>query len=457
MSGRRYIGERYSFYRAEDELDSGGNGAVFDVYVDELDYDVVAKFFKYEGYDKVRRYERFKKEIEFAQKYGDIAGIMPIIDYSCPSDVPKGDDEAWYLMRKAETYKVNRRKKLIDKIDDMLSLAYIIQRIHSIQGKEYAHRDIKPENILILDGEIVLSDYGLIWNDGEDRITKVGERIGPYKISPPELEDSANDPNIDFRKSDVYLFAKVLWMTLKNDFVGFRGCYNRGDNQIYLDRKKYNVETLEPIHMLMEGATYTEHVQRITIGKCIEYLKIQKRVIDKDKGEGISDDQIRKLKYEEYKKEIISKNTPSELSFEDKAVIYEMLRGVVPIADIFVKGLGDDKNGKRIYVSDFVLTSTGKVRLVNYYNGRRINEYMINIKKMIHSNENGDIILELDNLNIEEEGYVSFAESNRVIGSTYSKIYLTADEKVILKNPADMVSLDYLFHGECGQSENTSC
>ena len=92
MSGKRYIGERYSFYRAEDKLDSGGNGAVFDVYVDELDYDVVAKFFKYEGYDKVRRYERFKKEIEFAQKYGDIAGIMPIIDYSCPSDVPKGDD-----------------------------------------------------------------------------------------------------------------------------------------------------------------------------------------------------------------------------------------------------------------------------------------------------------------------------------------------------------------------------
>lgn len=441
MSGKRrmYTGEKYSFKNKGKRLGKGGNGIVYEVAIKGIERQVVAKFFKYKGKDKKIRYKRFRKEIEVACSLDGVDGIMTILDKHCPADIFKNNEEAWYLMPKAEPYRVNAKDNLVDKIDDMLSLAYIIQRIHE---RGYAHRDIKPENILILDGEIVLSDYGLIWNDGEDRITKVGERIGPYKISPPELEDSANDPNIDFRKSDVYLFAKVLWMTLKEDYVGFRGCYNRGDNQIYLDRKKYHVETLEPIHMLMEGATYTEHIQRITIGKCIEYLKIQKRVIAKDKGEGISDDQIRQFKYEEYKKEIISKNTPSELSFEDKAVIYEMLRGVVPMADIFVKGLGDDKNGKRIYVSDFVPTSTGKVRLVNYYNGRRINEYMINIKKMIHSNENGDIILELDNLNIEEEGYVSFAESNRVIGSTYSKIYLTADEKVVLKNPAYMVSLD---------------
>lgn len=438
MSGKRYIGERYSFYRAEDELDSGGNGAVFDVHVDELDYDVVAKFFKYEGYDKVRRYERFKKEIEFAQKYGDIAGIMPIIDYSCPSDVPKGDDEAWYLMRKAETYKVNRRKKLIDKIDDMLSLAYIIQRIHSIQGKEYAHRDIKPENILILDGKLVLSDYGLIWDGGVERITKVGEKIGPNKILPPEYEKGANELSINPQKSDVYLFAKVLWMTLKNDRFGFRGCYKRGDNQIYLDREKYNVETFEPLHMLMEEATYEENHRRITIEKCIEYLNLQIGVIK----ETLSEERIRQLKYEERRKELISKNEPEKIIFENKDLIFKMIKEIVLMADVFIKELWDDSQGKQIQVSNFDAISEHIWLLSYYYAGKRVKEYRLNIKSLIYSNKNGEIVLELDNLDVKEEGYVSFAESNRVIGSTYSKIYLTADEKVVLKNPADMVSLD---------------
>lgn len=59
MSGRKkYKGERYSFFR-DKKLGHGGNGAVYDVELEEKDdlgFPVVAKFFEYSGDDKEKRY-----------------------------------------------------------------------------------------------------------------------------------------------------------------------------------------------------------------------------------------------------------------------------------------------------------------------------------------------------------------------------------------------------------------
>lgn len=58
MSGRKkYKGERYSFFR-DKKLGHGGNGAVYDVKLEEKDdlgFPVVAKFFEYSGDDKEKR------------------------------------------------------------------------------------------------------------------------------------------------------------------------------------------------------------------------------------------------------------------------------------------------------------------------------------------------------------------------------------------------------------------
>lgn len=187
---------------------------------------MVAKFFEYEGIDKEKRYKRFKNEIIALNELKDIEGIMQVIDKKCPQDILQTMDEAWYLMPKAKPYRLTRAPKLYTPIIDMLQLAEIIKCIHERNG---AHRDVKPENIFILNGRLVLSDFGLYLGEEEERLIEFNERIGPYKIMLPELENVQTDLDLDFRPSDVYLFAKVLWMTLKGDNISFRGQYQRGD------------------------------------------------------------------------------------------------------------------------------------------------------------------------------------------------------------------------------------
>jgi hypothetical protein len=70
----------------------------------------------------------------------------------------------------------------------------------------------------------------------EERLTELNERIGPYKIMPPELERVQTD----------------------------------------LDKDDYNnVITFDPIHKLMEESTCEEMGKRISIQKCIEYIELQ--------------------------------------------------------------------------------------------------------------------------------------------------------------------------------------
>lgn len=178
-SKKTYKGTTVEFTRKENAIGHGGNGGVYDVDITNKNYDlpVVAKFFEYDKfeYEKQKRYERFKRKIKIIQIYKlEIPGIINIIDSKCPENVPQYMDEAWYLMPKAIGYRINGKRNLIKKLEDMLELAKTIEMLHK---RELAHRDIKPENILLLHNNVVLSDFGLVWITNQERLADAEDRI----------------------------------------------------------------------------------------------------------------------------------------------------------------------------------------------------------------------------------------------------------------------------------------
>ena len=434
MNGRKkYAGELYCFYRKKKAIGSGGNGAVYDVDLlpnNGLEFPVVAKFFEYEGSDKEKRYKRFKNEIVVLNKLKDIEGIMPVLDKKCPQDIPRTMDEAWYLMPKAKPYRLTRAPKIYTKIIDMLQLAEIIKCIHDRNG---AHRDVKPENILILNGRLVLSDFGLYWGVEEERLTEFNERIGPYKIMPPELENVQTDLDLDFRPSDVYLFAKVLWMTLKGDNIGFRGQYQRGDTQILLNKEDFgNAITLEPIHKLIEEATFEDMNKRISIDQCIDYLELQRKLLNDRERELLPDELVSQLLYDEHSKMVIERAEPDEMIYEDNDTIFNMLRGVISISKIMVRSYNDEHKEKQIQLTDFQVGLDGVCKLLYFNNGVKVKEYLLEISKMSYSKLNSSIVLELKDIEIVDKEYVAYSETTHGFGNVYPRIFFSSNEKIIL-------------------------
>lgn len=428
-----YKGDVYSFTRKEPSLNRGGNGAVYEVDVEGLNKPVVAKFFEYAGEDEERRYERFKREITFLSNFRSTEGIIDIIDKHCPEELSKNRGEAWYLMPKAKEYRVDYNTSTNQKLDDMIYLARILEKLHS---SGYAHRDIKPGNILLLKGKLLLADLGLMWHQNIERLTHSKDKLGPYKIFPPELECIDDGANIDYTYSDVYLFAKVLWMTLKKDNNGFRGKYDRGDDQIYLSKGDYNVCTLEPIHKLLEGATDDKISKRIKITDCIKYLEHQRQIVINPNS--IDPLKLQRLQYEENSRRMIAKNEPDEVIYSDEKSLLNVLQGISKniISNSVINITETDNNlSHRIQTSSLTVDSNGVCRFEFFVNGTKVKEYLTRVIRVICHKSDEIYTLELGELDADVSEYISFGESLTGFNVKAPKIYLSSKEKVVLSKP----------------------
>ena len=255
-----------------------------------------------------KRTARFKKEIQkVLLLQNEVDSIVPMYDTSLYCE--EKQDFLWYLMPKAEKYNP-RSFSVPQKLKHMLCL-------------------------------------------------------GPQAIRPPELQPVEKIDGIDYRKSDVYLFAKTVWMVLHCNNRGFSSEYSRTADDIYIDKEIFEFETAEPLHRLMEEATKHNYWERIDIGDCINYIENQLRVIKGD----VRQDLLRELKYSEEAKRIDATVPSDEKIFRDSAAILKILNNMSGVVELVFLEIEKEYCRCPLRQTRHIQDNLFEVEIHNPYNG----------------------------------------------------------------------------------------
>lgn len=150
-----------------------------------------------------KRKKRFKHEIDtllLVQGLG-IKSVIPVIDHGMTADgIP------WYAMPVATPVALPAsflgRLKLISQLTD------VIEKLHGV-GIE--HLDIKPGNLLIMDGALMLSDFGHAKFTEPDQLG-IGHADSTAVSSQTAIE--AIDPDRPWFDYDMYSLGKACWELL---------------------------------------------------------------------------------------------------------------------------------------------------------------------------------------------------------------------------------------------------
>lgn len=325
---------KHNSYKLLGVVGSGGNGKVYDVELVGNPQNIpsardgyVIKVLTHNNAPK--RIDRFTREINTVIKnQNQVKGMLPIYDFSLGVE----NNLYWFLMPKARRYSYSKNNAY-DKLKHMLDLGQIIVELHS---RNFAHRDIKPDNILFYDRHIYLSDYGLMWEeDAPHIITSSGEPLGPYIIRPPEFERFADRvENIEmFCASDVYLFAKTLWMIVSKNSSGFFREYSRHDPYkcLYRDLLDLGI-TIEPLHLLMEGATKDNYTERISMGDCLRLIRMQLQIKDGT----LPSNEIGQLAFSERITAATNTTLPNEWIYSETDTVLKVISDFTNVAEIVI-------------------------------------------------------------------------------------------------------------------------
>jgi len=150
-----------------------------------------------------KRRKRFKNEIDtllLVQRM-EMKSVIPIIDHGVTVD-----DTPWYAMPVGTPLKLPPsfagRLKLISELTD------VVEKLHSI-GIE--HLDIKPDNLLMIDGRLMLSDFGHSKFTEPDQLAT---RQDALRVTHTHTGKNAIDPDRPWFDYDMYSLGKACWEIL---------------------------------------------------------------------------------------------------------------------------------------------------------------------------------------------------------------------------------------------------
>jgi serine/threonine protein kinase len=250
-------GQRFGTWELSELLGAGGNGEAW-TCTGPAGETVVIKLLR--RVDK-QHYDRFKDEVAALSMLKGVAGVIPIVDTSLPSEITKAAP-AWFVMPLATALAEHLDAADLDTI--VRAVAMLAETLTSLAARGISHRDIKPENLFWYEDRPTLGDFGLVSFPDKARITGPLERLGPiYYLAPEMLLDAANS---DGRPADVYSLAKTLWVLVTGQRHPFAG-------ELRVDVPALRLSTYAPVaggsqlDLLIERATRHSAEDRPTMAE----------------------------------------------------------------------------------------------------------------------------------------------------------------------------------------------
>ncbi len=215
-SGRRRTlpepGERLGQYKLVRLIAKGGMGAVYHALHARTEKPYAVKLLLREVVDDEgsAAFERFRREVDALQRIDTHPSVVAVHGWGDWRGLP------WYAMEHVEGHALadwlaegpmrpDRAARLVAEVARALS------HVHRFG---LVHRDLKPDNILIdANGTPRVTDFGLAYDAGKDRLTKTGEAVGTPVYMAPEQVDPDNRDGIGAH-TDVYGLGALLYAAL---------------------------------------------------------------------------------------------------------------------------------------------------------------------------------------------------------------------------------------------------
>jgi len=287
------IGSGYTLTYVPSDLEFVGEGGFAIVYHQHSNGRIVKKL-KEEFLTDKGLCSRFKREYTITKSLDDIEGIIEVYEFD--------ESNYSYSMEKADLslQKFSEISSLLPNDKERL-LIEILEVMTQVHKRNIIHRDISPNNILLIDGYLKLSDFGLgkdldVFHSHRTIYTK---EVGQYAYCAPEQFMKLKEGD---KKSDVYSLGSLTNFIMTGDPTDkrhfLRSIVDRSRNESPNLRFEDAGEMLTNTLRTIEYQKKTEIVERVAskIDEGIYDIDVENYILQKN-GEELCSEIIKNSRF----------------------------------------------------------------------------------------------------------------------------------------------------------------